>query len=95
MTITPESILDSFRTIYPDDSFYICKFTPPGGSSSFYGNELLDVQLQDGDWLKIYKLSESSGSTLNDNEVRRKALPFVYDTRRVTDDETRRDRLHD
>ncbi|CAF1459899.1 unnamed protein product, partial [Rotaria sordida] len=57
-------------------------FTPPGGSSSFYGNELLDVQLQDGDWLKIYKLSESSGSTLNDNEVRRKALPFVYDTRR-------------
>lgn len=95
MSVTAKGIRDQFHETYPSDYFYVCKFTAPGGVCGYNGNNLLDAQLDDEDWLQVYKLMESSGSKLNDDEIRQKALPFVYDTKDITDGEMRRDRLRE
>ena len=95
MTVSPVNIRDSFSAAFPSATIYVCKYRAPGGACSFYGNQLLHVKLDDGDWLTVYKLSDSSGYNMNGGVVKQKAFPFVYDTRNITDSEIRRNRLRD
>ena len=93
MPVNLANIRDNLKEAFPDAIFYVCKYTLPGGTCSYYGKKLLRIQLDDGDWLDVYKLSDSSGYNMNDDVVKQKAFPFVYDTRNITDSEIRRDRL--
>ncbi|UJR24097.1 hypothetical protein I4U23_027064 [Adineta vaga] len=93
MTVTAQSIFDTFRKANPDDSILVYKFTAPGGTGNFFGNQLLHINLNGDEWLKAYKLSKSSGSYMNPDEIKAKAFPFIYDTRSITDTTRRRDIL--
>ncbi|CAF0976549.1 unnamed protein product [Rotaria sp. Silwood1] len=93
MPHTTSRIIDKLQAAYPNDIFYVCKFSPPGGASSYEGQLLLNVPLQDGDWLRIYKLSQSSGPPVNNDIVKHIAFPFIYDTKSITNDEARVKRL--
>ncbi|CAF1036747.1 unnamed protein product [Rotaria sordida] len=93
MTVSAARLRNIFQTAYPNDYFYVCKFTAPGGSSSYEGQILLNVQLGDQDWLRVYKLSKSSGLPVNTDDIKRKAFPFVFDTKGITNNEKRRDRI--
>ena len=95
MSVNTEDIINDFTAAYPSNAFMVLKFKIPGGCSWHCGFPLLRVQLQDDDYLDIYKLSSSSGPVLSDNDVKAKALPFVYDTKSETSSEKRRDSLCD
>ncbi|CAF1055542.1 unnamed protein product [Rotaria sordida] len=90
-----ECILDNFKATYPNDSFYVCKYKAPGGTSFYHGKKLLEIQLKDQDWLTVHKLVRSLGTNVNDNEVKQKALPIINDTIKITNYETRCDRICD
>jgi len=90
-----EDIINNFTKAYPSDAFVVCKFAGGGGASSPCGTHLVRVQLKDNDWLDIYKLTSSSGPTINDSDVKAKAFTFIYDTKSETDSEKRRDSLRD
>lgn len=95
MNFSALSIRDSFKAAYPNDSFYVSKYKAPGGASSYHGEKLLDIQLKDDYWVRVYKLSESSGPILNDDIVKQIAYPFVHDTKGITNIDVRRDQLRD
>lgn len=90
-----KNIRDQFHQAYPSDCFYVCKFSATGGACAFDGQNLIDAQLQDKDWLQVFKLKNSSGPILEDADIRQKALPSIYDTKDITDNEVRRNRLCD
>ena len=90
-----DDIINKFKETYPSDAFVVCKFTAPGGTSSYHGTCLADLKLNNDDWLHIYKLTSSSEPTISDNDVKAKAFPFVYDTKSETSSEKRRDSLRD
>jgi hypothetical protein len=95
-TTTTEEIYDNFMKLYPNHLFLVYKFTPAeGGAGYFYGNKILEVKVDDGDRLKIYRLSKSTGSQMNSDEIKSKALSFIYDTQTITDAEKRSESLHD
>ncbi|CAF2786702.1 unnamed protein product [Rotaria sp. Silwood2] len=94
MPSTTARIRDNLETAYPNDIFFVCKFAAPGGASSYEGQVLLNQQLEDGDWLRIYKLSKSSGPMMNNVIVKHIAFPFVYDTKGIINNEARREILH-
>lgn len=95
MSVCVSSIRDNLRATYPDDFFCVSKCTPPGGACWYYGTILIEAQLKDGDWLRVYRLAKSSGHRIDNNEVKQKALPFVIDTKHITNEEKRRDQLRD
>ena len=90
-----DDIINNFKETYPSDAFVVCKFKSPGGASSYDGTCLVDLKLNNDDWLYIYKLTSSSGPTISENDVKAKAFPFVYDTKSETSSEKRRDSLRD
>lgn len=47
MNTSVADIRDSLRAAYPDDLFYVTKYTGPGGCSWFHGEKILQVQLKD------------------------------------------------
>ncbi|CAF3553043.1 unnamed protein product [Rotaria sp. Silwood1] len=56
--------------------------------------KLLKAQLKDDyDYLEVFKLWRSSVCSMDSDEIKSKAFPFVYDTKGQTDTETRRDSL--
>lgn len=88
-------IYDNLIKAYPSDYFVVYKFTAPGGASHYSGTQLFDLKVSDGDWVQAYKLNASSGPSLTAEEVKQKAFPFVYDTKGITDNGNRRDKLRD
>lgn len=92
-SVTATSIHENFHKAFPNDIILVHKYNTPGGTGSFYGNQLLKVQLEDRDWLRVYKLSKSSRPVMNSAEIKRRAFPFVYDTQRIRNPERRRDVL--
>lgn len=95
MAINIQHIRNSFKAACPEGLFYVCKHAKPGGSGSYYGKYLLELELKDEDWLIVYQLSRSSGSIMDDNEVRQKVFPFIDNTRTILDITVRRDLLRD
>jgi len=95
MALTVAKIAENLEEAYPEDSFLVYKFIAPGGACWFHGNKLVDVKLDDGDLLRIYKLSTSSGSSMKSDEIKAKAFPFIYETKGETDNTRRRDKLRD
>lgn len=93
MAMTTNDIRDSFRMVYPNDLFYVCKHASSRGASSYYGSLLLYVELYKGDYLSVYKLSRSLGPIMSSDEIKQKAFAFIYDTRNITNDVLRRDQL--
>ncbi len=62
----------------------VYKFTPVEGETGFfYGNKILDVKVDDGDRLKVFKLSKSMGSQMKSDEIKSKAASFVYYTQTI------------
>jgi len=62
----------------------VYKFTPVEGETGFfYGNKILDVKVDDGDRLKVFKLSKSMGSQMKSDEIKSKASSFVYYTQTI------------
>ncbi|CAM4808231.1 unnamed protein product [Rotaria magnacalcarata] len=90
---TAAEIRDNYKKANPDDSVLVYKFAAPGGCGNYHGTLLSHVKLDDGEWLKVIKLQKSNGSNLNEDEIRTKALPFIYDTKDEKESEKRRDRL--
>ncbi|CAF1159078.1 unnamed protein product [Adineta ricciae] len=90
MAVTAQSIFDNLKAAHPEDNLVVYKYTRPGGASSYFGTQLLNIDLNDDEVLTAYKLSESSGPWMNEAEIKSKAFPFVYDTRSVTDNGRRR-----
>lgn len=95
MSDTVTDILETFRVIYPNNLFYVCKCTAPGGGSWYSGQKILLVQLKDGDWLAVHRLTKSWGLPMSNKDVEQKVLPFIADTKDITDSETRCNQLHD
>ncbi|CAF3997721.1 unnamed protein product [Rotaria sp. Silwood1] len=93
MPVTAESITGNFQKAYPNDALYVCKFRTSGGYGLFYGTQLLNVQLENKDWLTVFKLEKSSAVSIDDDIVKQKAFPFVYDTKGIIDNEARCVRL--
>ena len=93
MAVNLGDIRDNFRKAYQNGSVYVGKYAPGNRHWLCYGDNLLEVKLADGDWLHIHKLFDSSGSGMNDDIVKEKAFPFVYDTKSITNTVTRCNRL--
>jgi hypothetical protein len=93
MTVTDETIVNNFRTAYPNESILIYKYRAPGGTGIFHGVKLLEVKLHNEEWLTIYKLKKSSGTYMNSDDIKFKAFPFICDTQSETDPNKRRDKL--
>lgn len=89
-----DEVLASFQRAYPDDTILIYRFKNAGGNS-FYGDCLVNIQLHDGYYLRIYKLSKSSGESLSSDDIRIKAFPFVYDTKKEIDHNKRQNILEE
>jgi hypothetical protein len=89
-----DDILASFKRAYPNDSIVIYKFKN-GRASSFLGERLLKIKLDNGYFLQIVKLSTSSGGHMSSDEIKAKAFAFVYESKHEKDDVKRRDLLRD
>ena len=87
-----ESIIANFKRAYPNDSIVAYEFKS-GGAGSFSGEQLLDISLNNGSFLKVFKLSKSSGVSMDSDQIKVKAFPFVYETTHITDGARRRDIL--
>jgi hypothetical protein len=83
--MTANDIKANFMRAYPTDSIVVYKFKS-GGFGSYNGEKLLDVTLDNGYNLRIYKLLKSSGAHMNTEEIKAKALPFIYESRNMIDD---------
>lgn len=94
--MTAEEIVDNFKQVYPDDSILVYK-VEKGWSHWYHGRRLVKVTLEDGQWLLIYKLlkSATSASNISSEDIKAKAFPFVFDTKREKDPVKRRDTLRD
>ena len=93
MSSSTENIINNFTEAYPSDIIVVQKYKAPGSCHSMYGTLLVRIQLKDDDWLRIYKLTSSSGHIISESAIKAKAFPFVYDTKSETDIEKRRDSL--
>jgi hypothetical protein len=91
--MSAEDIMVNFKKAYPNDTIVAYKFKS-GGRGSFSGEKLLNVTLNDGYTLRIYKLRKSSGAHVNADEIKVKAFPFVYESRNMIDTAQRRDILN-
>ena len=89
-----DDIVASFQKAYPDDTILFYKFKS-GGASSYYGERLLKVKLDDGYFLQIIKLLKSSGELMNSDDIKTKAFPFVYESKNEINDIQRRDTLRE
>jgi len=95
MNVTTENIIQNYKKAYPSDTFLVYKYSAPGGYGWCYGVLLLQVQLNDHDWLEVYKLSSTSAPVINSDRLKAKAFPFIYDTKNQTDVKQRRISLRD
>jgi hypothetical protein len=95
MAVTAQGVFDNFKKAHLEDHILVYKYTASGGACSYYGTELLHINLGGNERLRAFKLSESKGSFMNPNVIKSKAFPFVYDTRSITDSERRRTVLRD
>ena len=95
ISVITKDIISNFQKAYPEDTFLATTHTLSGTASRFQGHLLVCTQLADKDWLDIYRLSTSSGSVLSSYEIKRRAFPFIFDTKSETDKEKRRDSLRD
>ncbi|CAF0774773.1 unnamed protein product [Adineta ricciae] len=92
MDVDIGEIVTNFKKAYPNDDFLVQKHKPCTSAGRYHGDTLLDVKLEVGECLTIYKLEKSSGSaSINSDELKSKAFPFVYDTKSETDIEKRHD----
>lgn len=89
-----DEILASFQKAYPDDTILIYRFKNSGGNS-FYGDCLLNVELQDGYHLRIYKLAKSSEELLSSDKIKIKVSPVVYETAKEIDHSKRQQILEE
>lgn len=85
-------IIDNFKMAFPGEVILAHTFKT-GGACSFTGQKLIDVQLKDGSWLRLFKLNKSSADQVHGDDIKVKLFPFVYDTKSMTDGEQRRDLL--
>ncbi|CAF4095560.1 unnamed protein product [Adineta steineri] len=85
-------IVESFKQAFPNDIIVAYKFKS-GGAGWFYGTRLLRVNLKDGYWLQIYKLSKSAGNYVTSDEIKSTANSFINKTKGEVDNIKRRDIL--
>lgn len=88
-----KSIMENFKRAYPSDTIVAYKHKK-GGAGKYCGHKLLEVTLNDGFNLKIFKLTKSSGAWMSSDEIKVRTFPFVYESRNVTDGKQRREFLN-
>lgn len=89
-----KDIAANFKTAFPNDSILVYEFKS-GGASSYDGNALVDVKLDTGYHLLVFKLNKSTGPPMSSDEIKSKALVFINDTKNETDGGQRRNILRD
>ncbi|CAF0833320.1 unnamed protein product [Adineta steineri] len=85
-------IVESFKQAFPNDTIVAYKFKS-GGAWLCYGTRLLRVNLKDGYWLQIHKLSKSAGNYVTSDEIKSTANSFINKTKGEVDNIKRRDIL--
>lgn len=93
-TTSAEYIKKTFQEVFPNDAILVYRSTT-GGWGRFIGQKLLGVQLKDGYWLEIFKVSQSSGEIMTSAEIKAKADGLITETKSETDKVKRRDILHE
>ena len=87
-----EEIRDNFSKMFPSESFQVIQASNYC-VSSFNGELLLKVKLEDGNYLLVLKMRVSDGPKISNDEVFQKAFPWVYESKKTPDVDRRRDFL--
>ncbi len=79
-------VAQNLKHAYPGDTFLAISVTP----NKNFGWNILDF----GGW-RVYKLAESNGNSISDDQVKEKALCWMFDSKSITDVEKRKNFIYE